>query len=83
MALLNICACNHQEEQYLLYTGRTQLKSILLPSMAVTEVYRWDMSGATMDHDIDSGTVQGVPDITKNWLGHAPIHSNNSPGAFH
>ena len=28
--------------------------------MAVTEVYWWDMSGATMDHDRDSGTVQDV-----------------------
>ena len=45
--------------------------------MAVTEVYWWDMSGANMDHDRDSGTVQGVS------LGHAPKHSNDSPGAFH
>ena len=45
--------------------------------MAVTEVYWWDMSGATMDHDRDSGTVHGVS------LEHAPIHSNDSPGAFH
>ena len=56
----------------------TQLKSILVvPFMAVTEVYWWDMSGATMYHDIGSGTVQGVS------LGHAPKHSNDSPGAFH
>ena len=42
--------------------------------MAVTEVYWWDMSGATMDHVRESGTVQG--------LGHAPIHYNDSQGAF-
>ena len=42
--------------------------------MAVTEVYFRDMSGATMDHDRDSGTVHGVS------LGHAPIHSNDSQG---
>ena len=30
-----------------------------------------------MDHDRDSGTVQGVS------LGHAHKHSNDSPGAFH
>ena len=45
--------------------------------MAVTEVYWWDMSDATMDYDRDSGTVQGVS------LGHSPIHANDSPGAFH
>ena len=45
--------------------------------MAVTEVYWWDTSGANMDHDIDSGTAQGVS------LEHAPIHSNDSPGTFH
>ena len=44
--------------------------------MAETEVYWWDISGATMDHDRDSGTVHGVS------LGHAPVHSNDSPGAF-
>ena len=45
--------------------------------MAVTEVYWWDMSSATMDRDRDSGTVQGVS------FGRAPIHSKDSPGAFH
>ena len=45
--------------------------------MAVTEVYWWDNSSATMDHDRDSGTIHGV------LLGHASKHSNDSPGAFH
>ena len=45
--------------------------------MAVTEVYWWDMCGATMDHDRDSGTVHRVS------LGHALMHSNDSPGGFH
>ena len=45
--------------------------------MAVTEVYWWDMSGATMDHDRDSSAIQGIS------LGHTHKHSNDSPGAFH
>ena len=45
--------------------------------MAVREVYSWDMGGTTVDHDRDSGTVHGVS------LGHAPIHSNDSPEASH
>ena len=44
--------------------------------LAVTEVYWWDMSGATIDHDRDSSTIQGVS------LAHPPIQSNYSPGAF-
>ena len=32
-------------------------KISVVPSIAVTEVYWWDMSGATMDNDRDSGTV--------------------------
>ena len=45
--------------------------------MTETEVYWWDMSGATIDHDRDSGTVRGVS------LEHALIHSNDSPGELH
>ena len=43
--------------------------------MAVTEVYWWDMSGATMARD--SGTVHGES------FGHVLILSNDSPEAFH
>ena len=45
--------------------------------MAVTEVYWWNISGGTMDHDRDSGTVDGVS------FAHVPINSDDSPGAFH
>ena len=58
-------------------TQYTQLKSIRGTIRGRTEVYWWNISGATMDHARDSGTVHGVS------LGQAQINSIDSPGAFH
>ena len=37
-----------------------QTYTLAEPSMAVTEVYWLNISGATVDHDGDSGTVHGI-----------------------